>query len=179
MNRIKQILKSVRLNRVLGIFLAGTLLLLGTACNPQSPRVSGEGSYSENRGQQTELYKPTQEQKGGMNQHEDTVPQRDTSAAEAKAKRLVKNAKENVGQVNSPEEFVESFQEGEPIDERVKNFSKDVGESAEQAVENVTEGARKGAQNLKQNAQETAEQAAQKASEASEKASEKASEVVK
>lgn len=67
---------SVSLRSLLSLALAAIVVLVTTACSPNSPSVTGSGSYYDKKGQNTELYDPIQPRKGGMNQYEDTDPRR-------------------------------------------------------------------------------------------------------
>lgn len=162
MTSLKQFVQSISLRRVLTVFFAGVLLMISTACGRlNSPQASGQGAIHERRGQQTELYNTTQKREGGINQYKDTDSRLNTNAADAKARRLIDSAKRNVSQVNNPDEFVESFQSGKPLDERARDLSKDVGRAAENFAEDFSEGAQRGFRNLQKNTQNALDDAAQ------------------
>ncbi|MEB3356583.1 MAG: hypothetical protein VKK04_07640, partial [Synechococcales bacterium] len=116
MSRIVSFIKAKvrRLRAIAALFAAG-ILLLTTACQaPPSPRAAGSGVENPGSRQPTELYKPTQEYKGGMNKFEDTDPRRDLTGANRKAEALVENSKQNLRKVESPGDFVENYREGTP-----------------------------------------------------------------
>ncbi|NJL86996.1 MAG: hypothetical protein HC886_15120 [Leptolyngbyaceae cyanobacterium SM1_1_3] len=74
--------------------------------------------------QNYEPYDPVQTKVGGMNQYEDTDPRRDTSAAEAKAERLRRDAESRQAPTNPLNAAGESL----------KNLGQQVKDSAEQVV---------------------------------------------
>lgn len=163
---IASALKQFRLERVLIIVLAGVLVLTTTACSPDSPSVSGTGSYNSRRGQPTGLREYTDRSDGksrpDVGSYDDN-DYRDTASSRAKARDISEKADRNAQKVNSPGEFAESYRQGTPLDQRVRNLSDDVGSAAKQFGEDVSEGTQKNFRNLsnnadkvKQNTQETA-----------------------
>lgn len=155
MNKLIKALSSISLKNIVGVFLAGLLVLISTACsaNPPAARLSGEGSIHETKGYKSELYKPVQpEQKGGMYPYSDTnVSNRQ---AEAKGKALVENAKSNINKVNNPEELLENYKTGKPFGERVKDLSESVGNAANEVAEDWKGGTQRGLRNAKNNTKE-------------------------
>ncbi|MBE9179940.1 hypothetical protein IQ268_15315 [Oculatella sp. LEGE 06141] len=149
MDNVISFFKRIRLTRVVVALFAGALLLLNTACNPSSPRVSGEGTYNERVSQETELYRPIQEPQGGMNNYTDTDPRRDTSRAETKARALSREAEQNIQKVQNPGDFAKSYREGAPLGERVRNITQGVGEAAEDVKEDITQGSQEGARKVR------------------------------
>lgn len=160
MKKLIQALRSISLKSIVGVFLAGSLLFISTACssNPPTARLSGEGSINETKGYKNELYKPVQsEQKGGMYPYSDTdTPNR---KAELKGKALVDNAKSNISKVNNPQEFVENYKNGKPFPERVKDLSESIGDSASEVADDWRGGTQRGLRNLKNNAKQGVDQA--------------------
>ncbi|NEQ25693.1 MAG: hypothetical protein F6K28_42875, partial [Microcoleus sp. SIO2G3] len=78
--------------------------------------------------------------------------------AEAKAKALVDNAQRNIDEkgIDSPEQYVENYRSGTPLDERARRIGEDVGEAAENVGEGLSKGAQKNAQQTKSTAQDAA-----------------------
>lgn len=178
MSRLKNFLTSVKWNQVLVVFLAGFLLLVSTACSrPDSPRASGESSYQDHRAQRTDFDASAPERVGGMNQYRDTT--RDTSAADAKARQLIQNARANENKVNKPQDFVQNFQEGRPLGDRVRNVAEDVSETAANAAEDFKQGTQRGIRNLRENTQDAADTASRTADQASRTASNAARDTAK
>jgi hypothetical protein len=154
MTRLNTPLKSIKLNKILAVLIAGSLLWLTTACGrPDTTQLSEGGSYSSRKGQHTELYDTIQKKADGPNQYNDTDPRLDASRSDRKAQQLIDRARSNTRKVNSPGEFARSYQEGKPLNERVKDLTKDVGQSVQDVTEDVSKGTQRGVQNLRQNAQ--------------------------
>lgn len=164
-------LKSLQIGRALVIILAGVLVLVTTACNPSSPQVSGTGTYHERVGQPQGLHeftdRPDGKSRPDLSSYRDNDA-RDTNAARTKARDLSQRADRNVGKVQSPQDFVESYREGAPINERVRNLSEDVGGAAKQFGEDFSQGAQENLRNLRgnvdkagRNIQQTTERAQQ------------------
>ncbi|MGG6298160.1 hypothetical protein ACQ4M4_27520 [Leptolyngbya sp. AN02str] len=174
MNQLKEKLNLAAVGRMLAVCLAGVFLVMTTACsNPPVPKASGTGSYQgapapkasgtggsyqEKRAQHTDIYGTNQDRVGGMNNFRDTPGNLDTSRSDAKADRLIRNANQNLNKANNPEEFVENFQEGRPLNERISNVSKRVGSGVENATEELSETARKGFKNVQKNAKNAADE---------------------
>jgi hypothetical protein len=165
------VFKSLRIERALVIILAGVLVLVTTACNPNSPSAVGTGSYNERIGQPQGLHeftdRPDGKSRPDLSSYRDNDA-RDTNAARTKARDLSRRADQNVGKVQSPQDFAESYREGAPINERVRNLSEDVGGAAQQFGEDFSKGAQENLRNLKgnvdkagRNIQQTAERAQQ------------------
>jgi hypothetical protein len=152
MNQFKNFLTSLRLSRLILVFITGLSLLVSTACaaNPPAPIVSGESSKFEQRGQQTELYAPTAKREGGMNNYSDVDPRRDTTGAELKAKALIDDARDK--RIANPKEAVDNLKDSlkaKPAGERARELSKDVKESTSNSAEDFAEGTKRGVRNLK------------------------------
>jgi hypothetical protein len=153
-NMIANIVSAFRRLRLQQLFiagLAGLILMLNTACNPGSPKVSGEGSYEVGKKNPTELYDTNQPKEGGMNVFSDTDPRQKTKGLDAKAKSRVDQAESNIQKSSTPKEFAEEYRKGTPFGERVRNITDSVGDAAKDTTEDATEGAQRGARNLKAN----------------------------
>ncbi len=170
MNKVMDWLKSIRLDRVLTVFLVGVLLFVSTACSSGASAKTADELREEVPGSAV-----TNEYKGGMNDYSDVDPRFNEKGAEAKAKGLVDNAQRNINEksIDSPEQYVENYRSGTPFDERVKRLGEDVGESAKdigkeaakggkENVQNAKEASKSAAQSTKQAANETADTAKSK-----------------
>ncbi|GAB4379909.1 MAG: hypothetical protein Kow00121_35040 [Elainellaceae cyanobacterium] len=178
MNKLKNFLQSVKLSRVVVVFLAGVLLLVSTACSrPDSPRVSGESSYQDHRAQRTDFDASSPDRLGGMNQYRDN--NRNTNATDLKAKRLIDNARDNTNKVNNTQDFVRNYREGTPLNERVENITDNVGEAASEVAEDLKEGTQKGIRNIRQNTGDAVDSASRNAEDASRSASYRAQDAAK
>jgi gas vesicle protein len=139
-------LKNARqLSRVVLTFLAGILLILNVACSnvPEGPKVTGEGSYDEQRGFQTELYDDIQPKRGGMNNYEDDF--RDSSpGVKAKTRELIDHAK-RTDKIDSPQDFAREARQS------AKELGQNVSERAERQKNDFVESTKQGTQNLKEN----------------------------
>jgi hypothetical protein len=158
-SQLINVIKSISLRKILTVFLAGIFVIITTACSasPPASNVTGSGEYQRSKGQGQNLYEPRQSQKSdGMYPYEDMDTEASAST-KGQVRKLKKNAEKNVSKVNSPEEFAESFKNGTPLDERVKNFSSDVADSAKQLTEDVKSGTKRNVRQLKENAQNAIE----------------------
>jgi hypothetical protein len=169
LNNIVSVFKQFRLERIFIVVLAGCLVLVTTACSPNSPSVSGSGSYNERVGQPNGLREYTDradnKSRPDLSSYQDKTA-RDSSATQAKAKELSQRARENVKQVQSPGEFVEEFQEGRPLGERTRNVLDNVGEAVENFKDDAAEGTRENADRLKATADKAGKNAQMTAKEA-------------
>lgn len=167
MNRVINWLSSIRLGKVITLFLSAVLLFVSTACGTTGvlAKTSDQVRQEVPKGAVTSPYE------GGMNQYSDTDPRRDTSKAEAKAKALVDRSEANIKQksVDSTEQYVQNYKEGTPLGKRIQNIGEDVGGSTKELTKGLNKGTQKGVDNLKdntQNAVEGTKQAADKAPDA-------------
>lgn len=153
MNKIMTWLKSIRLARIVTIFMAGILLFVSTACGGSKVLAK----TADDARQEVPGKAVTNTYKGGMNDYEDVDPRRDTSEAKAKAKALIENAQKNVDEksINSPEDYAENYRSGTPLGERTRRLGEDIGSSAKNTAEDVAEGTKRGLENIKENAQGT------------------------
>ncbi|WP_017298382.1 hypothetical protein [Nodosilinea nodulosa] len=109
------------------VFLAGLVVMATTACGTTQAAVPApNNTFGAAQAADSE----------GMYPHKDTI--RDTSAADAKADRMIRQAEQRIQQ-NSKN----------PLKEAADN----IGESTQQAAENAAENTQKSLSNLKQNAQ--------------------------
>lgn len=158
-SQLRNVIKSISLRKLLTVFLAGVFVIITTACSasPPASNVTGSGEYQRSKGQGQNLYEPRQSKKsGGMYPYEDMDANADAST-KSQVRKLKSNAEKNANKVNSPGEFVESFKNGTPLDERVKNLSSDVADSAKQLTEDVKSGTKRNVRQLKENAQNAIE----------------------
>ncbi|AFZ19197.1 DUF6658 family protein [Allocoleopsis franciscana] len=151
MKKVITWLKSIRVDRILTVFLAGVLLFVSTACGTTKVLAKTADDVRE----EVPGRAITNTYQGGMNNYEDVDPRRNTSEAKAKAKSLIENAQRNIDQksVDSREQYVENYKSGTPLGERVRRIGEGIGESAEELAEGASKGTQKGVQNIKENAQ--------------------------
>ncbi len=137
MSKVISWLKSIRLDRILTVFMAGILLLASTACGGSKVLAkNADDVRSEVPGGAV-----TSQYQGGMNNYSDVDPRKNTSEARAKAKALIDNAQRNIDQksVDSREQYVENYQSGTPLGERVRRLGEDIGEAAENITEETSD----------------------------------------
>jgi hypothetical protein len=158
MKKVITWLKNIRPVKILTVFLAATFLLMTQACN--SPGIAQQPPQPNGQPPNAQQYNPTTSYdlntpEGGMNNFSDVDPRAkgDERAANAKAEALAKNARRNVEQkgIDSSEQYVRNFQEGTPLDERVKRLGDDTGTSAEELGKGFTKGTQRGVENLQKN----------------------------
>lgn len=137
MNKVISWLKSLRLDRILTVFLASVLLLASTACGGSKVLAKSADDVR----QEVPGGAVTSPYKGGMNNYSDVDPRKSTSETQAKAKALVDNAQRNINQksVDSREQYVENFQNGAPLGERVRRLGENIGEAAEDITEEASD----------------------------------------
>lgn len=160
MDKVMNWLKNIRLDRILTVFLVGILMFVSTACGGSKVLAKNADDIR----QEVPEGAVTSEYKGGMNDYSDVDPRQNTSEAQAKAKALVDNAQKNIDQksVDSVEQYVENYQSGTPLGERVKRIGENLGNAAEDIREDVA----KGSQENLENATDTAKSAKQVADKA-------------
>jgi cytochrome c556 len=132
-------------------FLAIALLVTTTACNG-SEVASKTNLDNPPPGKITELYKPITPEVGGMNNYSDVDPRVDTSKVDAKAKRLIEQAKDLERKDTNPLQQIKKDFDNKGIQARVEDAADRVGESAQETAEGISKGTRKGLANVKENA---------------------------
>lgn len=164
MNKVVAWLKSIRLERILTVFMAGILVFVSTACSGQASAKTPSAKTADQIRQEVPESAVTNIYEGGMNDYSDIDPRKDTTEAQAKAKGLVDNVQKNIDEksIDSPGQYVENYRGGAPLGERVQR----IGENAGEAAKSVTGQAAKGAQENVQSAQEAAGSAKQSADQA-------------
>jgi ElaB/YqjD/DUF883 family membrane-anchored ribosome-binding protein len=155
MKKVIDWLKSIKLGKVITVFLSGVLLLVSTACSPSNVLAKTADQVREEVPEKA----VTNTYEGGMNQYGDTDPRRETSSAEQKAKSLVEQARKNIDNkgVDSAEQYGENYSTGTPLNERVNRVGQDVKSSTEELTEGVTTGTQKGLENVKENTKNAVE----------------------
>jgi ElaB/YqjD/DUF883 family membrane-anchored ribosome-binding protein len=154
MNKVISWVKSIRLGKIITVFLSAILLFVSSACNSTGVLAKTADQVREEvpEGALTSPYK------GGMNDYSDVDPRKDTSGAEAKAKELIDNAEGNIQKsANNFDQYSRNYQSGTPLGERVRRLGEDVKTSADEVTEGVAKGTQRGIENLKGNAQNAAE----------------------
>lgn len=154
------VIKGFRLERLVVVVLATVLVVVTTACQPNSPSEVGTGSYHERVNQPTGLReytdRPDGQRRPDMSSLRDN-DYRDSGAADARAKDVSERAEQHIGKVQSPGDFAESYREGKPLNERVGDLSKDVGGAATQFKEDFSQGAQENLSNLRSNFEKAGE----------------------
>ncbi len=132
-------------------FVAIALLVTTTACN--SSEVTAKTNLDNPpSGKITELYKPITPEVGGMNNYSDVDPRVDTSKVDAKADRLINQAKGLERKDTNPLQQIKQEFDRKGIQERVEDAADSIRESAEETADGVSKGTRKGLANVKENA---------------------------
>lgn len=164
MKKVMNWLKNFRPVKILSVFLAMTFLLLTQACNrpgiaqqPPQPSAQPPNAVRYDPTKSYELNAP----EGGMNNFSDVDPRAKAAekAANERAAELADNARRNVEQkgIDSREQYIRNYQEGAPLDERVKRLGENIGSSAEELGKGVTKGTQRGVENLQKNTERAAE----------------------
>lgn len=146
MNKVIDWLKSIRLDRILTIFLVGVLVFVSTACSGGASAKTADEIREEVPGSAL-----TSPYKGGMNDYSDVDPRANTAEAKAKAKALVDNAQKNIDEksVDSTDQYVENYRSGTPLGERVKRIGENVTDSATQVTRDASKGTQENLRNAK------------------------------
>lgn len=163
MKRVMNWLKNIRPVKMLTVFLAATFLFMAQACNrpgiAQQPPQPGNQPPNIERYDATKDY-PLNKPQGGMNNFSDVDPRAKGAerAANARAKALADNARRNVELkgVDSTDEYIRNFQEGTPLDKRVKRLGDNIGSSAEELGEGFAKGTQRGVENIQENTERAA-----------------------
>jgi len=129
MKRIFSYLKRISAwSRVAVTLVAAVTLLLTTSCSATSASATDSPLSPDTVGAT----------KGGMNRYEDTDPRRDLSGVDAKSDRLVESAKASVDKVQDVDDFVDNYQSGTPLGQRVSNIGDNVSDKVENLADDVT-----------------------------------------
>jgi hypothetical protein len=160
MNKVVSWLKSIRLDRIITICMAGLLMLVSTACSGNaSAKTPDLAPTADQIRQEVPSGAVTNRYEGGMNEYSDVDPRKDTSEAKAKAKGLIDNAQRNINEksIDSPEQYVENYRTGAPLGERVKRIGENIGKAAGDVGEQASQGTRENLENAKAAGRDTAE----------------------
>ncbi len=153
-NAVTNAVRSVKIKsfyRAVLSFLAIALLVTTTACN--ASEVTAKANLDNPpSGKITELYKPITPEVGGMNNYSDVDPRVDTSKVDAKADRLIKQAKDLERKDTNPLEQIKQEFDRKGIRSRAEDTAERVNQSAQETAEGISEGTRKGFANVKENA---------------------------
>jgi hypothetical protein len=174
MNKLMTWLKSIRVDRILTVFMAGLLLIITTACSGgASATTPDQVKTADKIRQEVPSGAVTNEYKGGMNDYSDVDPRFNEKGVQTSAKGLVDNARRNIEEksIDSPQQYVENYRSGTPLGERVKRIGEDLGNAAEDVTEKAAKGtqentqaAKEATQSSKRAAKETADAAQSKVS---------------
>jgi hypothetical protein len=137
MQTLKQIVNLRALRQIIVVFLAGILVLVSTACSPTraATPVNNSSNYNPDPAGQA------------MYPHKDTM--RDTSAADAKANKVIRQTEQRLKKVQSPKDYLNEVTPDQSPQQQVK----DLGRSAQQAVENTGDSIQRAAKNAAENTQ--------------------------
>lgn len=127
------------------------LVVTTTACNGTNAATKPTVNNPTN-GKITELYKPIVPPTGGMNNYTDIDPRVNTSKAEAKADRLIKQAKDLEQKDTNPFKQLQKQFDQKGVNERAEDAVEGVNRSAQETADGVAKGTRKGFGNLQENA---------------------------
>lgn len=165
LTNITSTLRKIQLKQTLIVVFASFFLLVNTACSAAPNKVSSVNG-ADNR---QSVQRPTKDigQKTGLREFTDRKDgnsrpdlssyvdndSRQNSGTSAKAKELIDRARENNTRViQSPKDYADNYRQGAPLNERVDNISKGVGNAVEDLKEGLSEGAKKNTRQLKSNA---------------------------
>jgi hypothetical protein len=128
------------------------LVVTTTACNGITNAATKPTVNNPTNGKITELYKPIVPQTGGMNNYTDVDPRVDTSKAEGKTDRLIKQAKDLEQKDTNPFKQLQKQFTQKGVNERAEDAVEGVNRSAQETADGVAKGTQKGFGNLKENA---------------------------
>lgn len=153
MKKLKEFFANLSFRQVAMVILAGVLMLTTAACSGSKAATPGTSNPSIGG--------------GDMYPHADT--ERDTTAADAKARREIRQAEKRREKVLNPNEdyMGEETKPGKQVKqqtqeavEAAQQTADEVGNSAQQATNNAARNTQQGLKNLKDNTQEAVDQAA-------------------
>lgn len=152
MNSIFSSFKGTQLGRILMVAALSLVMLFSTACSrataTDAPSLKDPSGSRPNPPGQVQPYK------GGMNNFEDVDSTRlNTGRVDAKAKALKDRVERNINEkgIDSPEQYVKNYRSGTPLNKRVENIGKDLGQSADDVKENLQEFGERGPKNVERN----------------------------
>ncbi|MCY7284731.1 MAG: hypothetical protein LH679_15135 [Cyanobacteria bacterium CAN_BIN43] len=153
---VKNLLSSL-FSKKTGVAIAAmVLLVVSTGCNSSAPDVVGNsGSYTEKKGQQTELYDGVQPATGKMNQHNDDV-RYDEGATQDKAARMIRQADRNLDKTKTPKDALNEFKNANP-GENIRKNTEAAKNTLDKVKDDVSEGTKRGTENIKANAKKAQE----------------------
>lgn len=150
MKRLIQIIKSIKLKQILTVFLAGSLLVISTACNDGNVAQAGGKTYTDTAkraGSDTyDDYDANQKFKGGINGYDDD--RRYDSETAAKTKELI-DVNESIKQDNdNPGDFLgnvteRAFEKNKEATKKVPRALKDNLEDAAEEIDSRTDALQK------------------------------------
>jgi hypothetical protein len=135
-------------------FFAVILLVTTTACSGENSTAKVNPLTNSNNpapGKVTELYKPIAPAEGGMNNYSDVDPRMDTSAAKAKAERLIDKTDKLQRDGTNPFKQLGKQLNQKGLPERIEDTAKQVNRSAQETADDVAKGTKRGYSNLKEN----------------------------
>lgn len=160
MNKILSFFKSIQLARVLMVAAVSVLLVFSTACSRAN--ATDASSMKDPSGSSPNPPGQVQPYKGGMNNFDDVDTTRmDKTSVDAKAKALKDRVERNINEkgIDSPEQYVKNYRSGTPLNERVENIGKDLGQTADDIKDNLQGFGERGPKNLERNTKDLPEKA--------------------
>jgi gas vesicle protein len=154
MKKLTELVKSWQLKRLFVIFLAGSLLIISTACSQGT--VASAGSQVKRQLSDTyDKYNANQPAEGGMNVYNDDTLYDNNPGLKAKTKALVDQAKVNTNSEHNVGEEIKQLPDkaGKNINQARKDITNDIKEKTRTLQDNIGEAT----DNLGQAAENTAE----------------------
>lgn len=160
-DRVISWVNSLRLRQALIVTLASLLVITSTACSATDPRSAdnvgtkqgyyNSSPYDKNDGPTRELYKPTQQRQGGMNNYNDD-PKYDRQETKAQADRMVQRAEDNLSRrATNPKDILSNIKNDNALDGKARATSESLKSSTDKLVNDFAEGTRKGSRNVQEN----------------------------
>jgi hypothetical protein len=156
MKKLISLVKSIELNRIFMLFLAGVLVLFSTACSrPDTLADKLPGNPGPNTPGQTQSYK------GGMNNFSDDDSNRLNTEAATKAKALKDKVQSRIKQnsVKGADDLADNVRSTDP-GKQAQRFGDNLRDKAEDVKDSLQTVGDRGAKNLQRNAENASDNAA-------------------
>lgn len=136
MIKLIESIKSVRLSKVIVVFLAGCMLLVSTACSTANTKVD-PSKVSSQESRKYDAYDANQPKQGGMNGYNDDQ-RLDNPASSVKAKQLVDSAKRK-DPIDSPQDYANEIKKGvNKLPEKVSRGAQDKVNDLKENLDNAS-----------------------------------------
>jgi len=177
MKKLATLIKRLRLNQILSVFLVGVLMFVSTACsnNPTSAgtRAGDRDSLIGKRASEIREEVPNKVTdnrfQSGMNDYSDVDPRFNERSIQGSAKALKENAERNVIDMtddvgtNTKRILGKKGENAEQFGQRAKADTETLGDKAQRGTGELLERTQKGTENLKANTRNAAQQTQQAA----------------